>query len=327
MWNALTAIISATVTAAIRELFNLLSRRPADQNITNEELEQHYRSARRAEAQARQIRVQAEGSQRRAEMAKMREREAIQREQEALQREANALRREREANLAVERAKFAAREANQRDQISREREGEAKRRAEEAMQLAEEIKRTTWDTQKREEGTNALVKEAKRREEEAKTAAYKAQAQEQQAKDDLERALKGIQPEVWPTEEEFRSAKTRIQYDPEKLHFAVCGNSGSGKSSLINAFRGLTNVDPGAAPTGVIETTMSVTRYPDPHDELPHSRFIWFDVPGAGTLNVPSWQYFNQQGLFVFDIIILVYDTVSIFHSIIIGKFIHKDHS
>jgi hypothetical protein len=58
---------------------------------------------------------------------------------------------------------------------------------------------------------------------------------------------------------------------------------------------------------------MSVTRYPDPHDELPHSRFIWFDVPGAGTLNVPSWQYFNEQGLFVFDIVILVYDTVSIF--------------
>lgn len=107
-------------------------------------------------------------------------------------------------------------------------------------------------------------------------------------------------------------AKTRIQYDPEKLHFAICGSSGSGKSSLINALRGLTNFDPGAAPTGVTETTMSITRYPDPHEELPHSRFIWFDVPGAGTLNVPGWQYFNQLGLFIFDIIILVYDTASI---------------
>ena len=313
MWNAFATIISTTLIVVIKELFSLFSRRPADQNITNEELEQHYQSARRAEAQAQEIIVQAEESQRREEIAMMREREAIQREQEALRREVNALRREREANLAAEQAAVAAREASQRDQASREWEEEAKRQEELASQLAEEIQQMILDAQKREEETEARETEAKRREEEAKTAASKAQEQEQQARNDLERALKGIQPEVWPTEEEFRSAKTRIQYDPEKLHFAVCGSSGSGKSSLINAFRGLTNFDPGAAPTGIIETTMSVTRYPDPHDELPHSRFIWFDVPGAGTLNVPSWQYFNEQGLFVFDIIILVYDTVSIF--------------
>lgn len=313
MGNVLAIVVSAAVTAAVRELLSLLSRRPADQNITNQELEQHYQRNDRAEDQAQQLMVQAEELHHREEMAEMREREAIQRELEALRREANALRREREADLAAEQARIAAREVNQRDQASKEREEEAKRREEEARQLVEEIKRTTFDTQKREEETKGREKEAKRLEEEAKTAASKAQEQEQQAKNDLERALKGIQPEVWPTEEEFRSAKTRIQYDPEKLHFAVCGSSGSGKSSLINAFRGLTNLDPGAAPTGVNETTMSVTRYPDPHDELPHSRFIWFDVPGAGTLNVPSWQYFNEQGLFVFDIIILVYDTVSIF--------------
>jgi len=100
------------------------------------------------------------------------------------------------------------------------------------------------------------------------------------AEERLERAnlclYKGIQPEVWPTgEEDFRSAKTRIQYDPEKLHFAICGSSGSGKSFLINAFCGLKNVDPGATSTGVDETTISVTRYPDP-------------INGAGTLNVPG---------------------------------------
>ena len=296
---------------AIRELFTLLSRRPADQNVTNEELDQHYQRAHMAETQAQQMMLQAEELQRREERARMREEEAIQREQEALQREANALRREREANLAAEQARIAAREANQWDLASREREEEAKRREEEIRQLMEEIERTTLDAQKREE-------EATRREEEAKTAASKAQEQEEQARNVLERTLKGIQPEVWPTEEQFRSAKARIQYDPEKLHFAICGSSGSGKSSLINAFRGLTNNEPGAAPTGIIETTMSLTRYPDPHDKLPHSRFIWFDVPGAGTLNVPSWQYFNEQGLFVFDIVILVYDTVSIFYNITI---------
>jgi len=153
---------------------------------------------------------------------------------------------------------------------------------------------------------------------------------EQLAETSLERAnlylYKGIQPEVWPTEEEFQSAKTRIRYDPEKLHLAICGNSGSGKSSLINAFRSLKNIDPGAASTGVNETTISVTRYPDPHDQLPRSRIIWFDVPGAGTLKVPGWQYFNEQGLFIFDIIILVYDVVSIPQSVIIRQTIHPRH-
>ena len=121
-----------------------------------------------------------------------------------------------------------------------------------------------------------------------------------------------IQPEVWPTKEEFQSAKKRIQYDPKKFHFAVCGGSGAGKSSLINAFRGLKNSSPQAAHTGVDETTMVITRYPDPREELPYKRFVWYDCPGAGTLKTPSWKYFNQQGLFIFDIIILVYATVII---------------
>jgi hypothetical protein len=127
-----------------------------------------------------------------------------------------------------------------------------------------------------------------------------------------------IQPEVWPTEEELQSAKERIQYDPEKLHFAVCGGSGAGKSSLINrdAFRGLNSKSPQAASTGVNETTMDITRYPDPCEELPYKRFVWYDCPGAGTLKTPGWQYFNQQGLFIFDIIILVYATVIISGSI-----------
>ena len=122
-----------------------------------------------------------------------------------------------------------------------------------------------------------------------------------------------IQPELWPTQEEFESAKARIKYDPGKHHFAVCGSSGSGKSSLINALRGLKNFEPGAASTGVYETTMSFTRYPDPHQEFPRSRFVWSEVPVAGTLlNVPGWLYFNEEGSSVFDLVILVYDVVSI---------------
>jgi len=115
---------------------------------------------------------------------------------------------------------------------------------------------------------------------------------------------------VYPTKEECDAAKVRVQYSAERLHTAICGPSGSGKSSLINALRGLKPGDPGAAGVGVIETTFEVTRYPDPRTEMPYPRFIWFDVPGAGTFDIPTWQYFNQQGLFIFDFIVLVYDMV-----------------
>jgi len=60
---------------------------------------------------------------------------------------------------------------------------------------------------------------------------------------------------------------------------------------------------------GVNETTKAITRYPDPRKELPYKRFVWYDCPGAGTLKTPGWKYFNKQGLFIFDIIILVYAT------------------
>ena len=319
MGNVLSAVVSIAVTTAIRELFRLFSQPPACQNITNEELEQYYQKALQAEAGAKEMMKEAkrkvDESRKREREARIREQEAIQREEEARGREDEARRREEAANLAAEQARTAARQASERNQASKGKEEEARRREQEARRLADESKRMALETQKREEEAKALEKETRRREEEAKKLASKARAQEQEARKNLERVnsdlSKGIQPEVWPTEQEFLSAKARIQYDPEKLHFAICGNSGSGKSSLVNALRGLKNSDPGAASTGVAETTMSITRYPDPHEELPYSRFIWFDVPGAGTLNVPGWQYFNEQGLFIFDIIILVYDAVS----------------
>jgi predicted GTPase len=100
--------------------------------------------------------------------------------------------------------------------------------------------------------------------------------------------------------------------DPTRLHFAVCGFSGTGKSSLINAVRGLANHDDGTAPTGVVETTMNIQRYPDTRKEDPFPRFVWFDVPGGGGAKITDWQYFNNQGLFIFDVILVVYDTMSV---------------
>ena len=270
----------------------------------------------KAETDAADAQRRVEESAKREAEAKEREEEALRREKEAREREADIVKREEAAKRFAEEARHELEQARLQVEESEKRVKEAKEKEEEAKRLADEFKKAASDAQKRESEANARVLETQKREAEALKAADEAREREEQVQKDLQQAKfyleKGIQPEVWPTEEEFQLAKNRIQYDPEKLHFAVCGSSGSGKSSLINAFRGLRNNSPQAAPTGVVETTRAITHFPDLRRELPYTRLVWFDCPGAGTLEIPGWQYFNQQGLFVFDIVILVYDSVII---------------
>lgn len=107
----------------------------------------------------------------------------------------------------------------------------------------------------------------------------------------------GIQPLVWPSEVQSIAAREQIKYDPNHLNFGVAGIAGCGKSSLINVFLGLRNKDIDAAPTGVKETTLKIARYPDPSNLPLRKLRVWYDIPGAGTQDIPAWQYFNQLGL------------------------------
>ena len=116
-----------------------------------------------------------------------------------------------------------------------------------------------------------------------------------------------LSPTVWPTEKEFNDAKERFGYMPGNMHFAVTGIAGCGKSSLVNSLRGLRPSENGAARTGVNETTTEAARYPHSEKESPLSRIVWYDIPGAGTQTTPGGSaYFNAQGLFIFDFIIVV---------------------
>jgi len=85
----------------------------------------------------------------------------------------------------------------------------------------------------------------------------------------------GIQPEVWPTAQELQDAKRRHEYVDGLLHIAIAGVSGSGKSSLVNALRGLRNNAPGAAPTGIVETTATISRHIDPNPDHP---LVFYDI-------------------------------------------------
>uniref|UniRef100_A0ACB8FS33 Uncharacterized protein n=1 Tax=Sphaerodactylus townsendi TaxID=933632 RepID=A0ACB8FS33_9SAUR len=86
------------------------------------------------------------------------------------------------------------------------------------------------------------------------------------------------------------------------LNIAVTGESGSGKSSFVNAIRGLGDEDHGAAPTGVVETTLKPTPYPHPK----HPNVMVWDLPGIGTPNFQSDKYLKQVDFSCYDFFILL---------------------
>ncbi|XP_050013839.1 interferon-inducible GTPase 1-like, partial [Alexandromys fortis] len=76
--------------------------------------------------------------------------------------------------------------------------------------------------------------------------------------------------------------------------------SGAGKSSFINALRGIGPEEEGAAKTGVVETTME--RHPYNHPKIPN--VVFWDLPGIGTTKFPPKDYlkkmkFNEYEFFI----------------------------
>lgn len=92
------------------------------------------------------------------------------------------------------------------------------------------------------------------------------------------------------------------QQDRVELNIAVTGESGSGKSSFINAFRGLGDEDEGSAQTGVVETTTEPTPYPYP--KFPNVK-MW-DLPGIGTPRFKADEYLQQVQFQRYDFFIII---------------------
>ena len=227
------------------------------------------------------------------------------------------------------RAREAEERARNAEEAAREARTSATEACRHAAEMNEKIIQLMDDMQKMQvtdERTKALEERMKKMEEMAQQAAEQAEqalrrmaeADEnvRKAQEEAGRATAkkneilqfyeaGIQPADIPSEEEIQAMKNKIQYDENVFHIAIAGVSGSGKSSLINAFRGLRSTSSGAAPTGVIETTTEMARYPPSNSEHP---LAWFDIPGAGTHQFSGWKYFKKQGLYAFDAIIVLFD-------------------
>lgn len=92
------------------------------------------------------------------------------------------------------------------------------------------------------------------------------------------------------------------------LNWAVIGRVGVGKSSLINAIRGLGPRESGAAEVGVVHTT----RVPRPYNfvgdvaALTKNMARLWDLPGAGTTDWPYGSYVKDCGLRHFDGVLFV---------------------
>ncbi|XP_053191176.1 interferon-inducible GTPase 5-like [Scomber japonicus] len=89
------------------------------------------------------------------------------------------------------------------------------------------------------------------------------------------------------------------------MNIAITGESGSGKSTFVNALRGIDNRDERSAPTGVVETTKEVTPYPHPN----YPNVTLWDLPGIGTTSFPADKYLEHVGFDKFDFFIIISDT------------------
>lgn len=93
--------------------------------------------------------------------------------------------------------------------------------------------------------------------------------------------------------EEWRDAKVNI---------AVVGESGTGKSSFVNAARNLKASDTGAARVGVAETTTQPDPYPFPNNE----NVIFWDLPGVGTRIFSGKNYLQAVEFDKYDCFIIM---------------------
>ncbi|XP_075047445.1 interferon-inducible GTPase 5-like isoform X2 [Mixophyes fleayi] len=86
------------------------------------------------------------------------------------------------------------------------------------------------------------------------------------------------------------------------LTIAVTGETGAGKSTFINAIRGLEDDDEGAAETGVVKCTEKPMPYTHPN----YKNVTFWDLPGVGTSKFQPKTYLQKVNFHQYDFFIIV---------------------
>ncbi|KAI4871212.1 hypothetical protein NFI96_003477 [Prochilodus magdalenae] len=108
---------------------------------------------------------------------------------------------------------------------------------------------------------------------------------------------------VSTAEEASKKLKEQIDnLENVSLNVAITGMTGAGKSTFINALRGLNDEEEESSPTGVTETTMVPTMFP--HPSMPNVK-IW-DLPGIGTPKFKAKQYLKDVKFDTYDFFIIL---------------------
>lgn len=108
-------------------------------------------------------------------------------------------------------------------------------------------------------------------------------------------------------ESTLERATIRVQEQADELlnislNIAVTGETGTGKSTFINAIRGLRDDEEGAAEIGFVETIKEPSRYE--HPTMP--RVVLWDLPGIGSPKFKSSTYLKDVKFDRYDFFIII---------------------
>lgn len=95
---------------------------------------------------------------------------------------------------------------------------------------------------------------------------------------------------------------TLYSLENARLDVGITGDTGSGKSTFVNAIRGLGDEDPKSAYTGVVEMTVGPTPYA--HPKYPNV-VIW-DLPGIGAPTFQAEKYLQRVLPARYDFFIII---------------------